>query len=85
MLARSSQKNSTQPSSNKRAPIKVYINGSRSPLPAPSDRLSAKSNAPKVASDQTKVITPSAPPSVLVSRAIPKEDKRPVLGTAKAM
>ncbi|RUS34789.1 hypothetical protein BC938DRAFT_478533 [Jimgerdemannia flammicorona] len=79
MPARSSQENGTQPSSNKRAPIKVSVNG-----PPRSRSLSAKSNVPKVTSDQTKVITPNAPSSALVSRAIPKEDKRPVLGTAKA-
>ncbi|RUP45703.1 hypothetical protein BC936DRAFT_147840 [Jimgerdemannia flammicorona] len=88
MSARSSQENSIHPSSNKRAPIKVSVTGpppSRSPLPDPSDRLVAKSNAHKVVSDQTKVTTAGSPSSILVSgRASLREDQRTIFAPEKA-
>ncbi|RUO96862.1 hypothetical protein BC936DRAFT_141334 [Jimgerdemannia flammicorona] len=85
---RSSKKNNTHPVSNKLAPMKASVNGlsrSRTPLAAASDCLEAKSNAHKVASNQTKVTTAGASPSALFSgRASIREDKHTVFVPAKA-
>ncbi|RUP47642.1 hypothetical protein BC936DRAFT_145498 [Jimgerdemannia flammicorona] len=88
--ARSSKENSTPPPSNKPAhanpSIKASIDPpcSRTPRAAVPDRLAAKLNAHKVASDQTKMTTARVPSSILVSRASLREGKRTVLGSAKA-
>ncbi|RUP44668.1 hypothetical protein BC936DRAFT_149156 [Jimgerdemannia flammicorona] len=85
---RPSKDNSTKPPSIKSAhsdlPIKASVGPprSRTPHAVTPDRLATKSNSHKVASSQTTAGVPSRIP--VSGRASLREDRRTVLGPAKA-